>query len=450
MAQIIAVLIALLLVLIALKDKAHAFGVWLAILMSHGVIVHYLGPGATNLPLFVGLALVPFLLWNKNGFYLDALPLFLLGLFLTVGAFSALVNGGDFGAIKKLTVYGKPILLCVLIMGGIEDRRTFLVIAGYIIASGVFGGLFNAYQQVLGMQLAQSWDPSLSRAAGLRGDPNDTAMLLLLTLPLAYVWLINAQGLRRKAPAAASLLIIAAGVILTGSRAAFLVLAIVGLLLTFHQAHLRARRVFALPGPKKLITAALVVAAAALTAPGYYWERVGTLVTGVEVGGAESLYGRQQLLKSSFDVWLNHPLLGIGPGEFRRTAGNVAHNMYLEFLAEFGFIGAMAVFGIFCIAMVRLAKLDTRFARSAGETRHLGFGYAVGLFAMLMMANTLSQGYNSVFWFVIGLGLAAKRHSSGVGRGQRAPGLLLERSRTMGSDRRFVEPEFSDPGTRIC
>lgn len=421
MAQAVAIVIAALLVITALKDKAHALGIWLTILMTHGVIVHVLGPGATNLPLFVGLALVPFLLKNKGGFHIDPVYLLLVTLFLTAGAFSAILNEGDFSALRKLGVYVKPMLLCALILGGVEDRRTLSVIAAYIIASGVFGGLFNAYQQVFGAFWTQAWDPSLNRATGLRGDANDTAMLLLLAVPLAYVWLINAKSLPGKVLAAVSLSLIAVGVVLTGSRAGFLALVIVALLLTFHQVHSRRRSLFGIARPRKVIIAAVFAGFAALAAPGYYWERMSTLVSGEEVGGAQSLYGRAELLRRGIDTWLNNPLLGVGAGQFGRafssesrtfsgdTAGPVAHNMYVEFLAEFGLLGAAPMFVIFFIALVRFYRLDATLSPGVQSGRHVGFGYALGFFAMLLMGFTLSQGYNSVFWFVIGLGLSAKR-----------------------------------------
>jgi O-antigen ligase len=132
------------------------------------------------------------------------------------------------------------------------------------------------------------------------------------------------------------------------------------------------------------------------------------------------------MLQKGLGIWMNHPLLGVGPGQFYRsyysqsaffnqnTHGLVAHNMYVEFLAEFGVIGALAVFSVFYIALIRLLRLDATAIQEGGGGRYVGFGYALGLFAMLLMSFTLSQGYNSVFWFIVGMGLSAKRWASTV------------------------------------
>lgn len=423
MAQAILICTILILVITGFKSRIHGLGIWLFVLITHGIFVHLFGDGLQHMPLFMGLAMIPVAIFSRDGFKVDILPISLLFLFFASISVSFLVNGGDASSVEKVIAYIKPMFVCFLVFGCIKNRETLSVIARYVIAAAIIGSLFNIYQQIFGVHLLLNpWDKSLSRAAGLRGDPNDTAMLLLLALPLIYYKLINSHKEFKKYIYLVSAFMVIVGVVLTGSRAGFAVMALFAGALVMHKAKESRPKIFNIPSLKNIFLVIIFSVVAVLAAPGYYWERMSTLISGEEIHQSQSLYGRKYLLVRGFEIWLENPIVGVGPGQFHDAiyGGNiiiskkessknaVAHNMYVEFLAEFGILG-FGVFMSLCVLAIRnFLRIDYLLFKN-NKDQYIGYGYALGLFSMLLMGFTLSQGYNSVLWFVLGIGLGAGR-----------------------------------------
>jgi O-antigen ligase len=75
-----------------------------------------------------------------------------------------------------------------------------------------------------------------------------------------------------------------------------------------------------------------------------YVARISTLVKGGDVEGSGdngSLDARQELLKQSIQVTLQHPIFGVGPGNFQAIteSWHVTHNTYTELSSETGLPG---------------------------------------------------------------------------------------------------------------
>lgn len=66
----------------------------------------------------------------------------------------------------------------------------------------------------------------------------------------------------------------------------------------------------------------------------------------LDTGGTSA--NRLQLVRESFSVGLHHPLIGVGPGNFRLFSFEqvFSHNTYLELFANTGFIGMLIFIGL--------------------------------------------------------------------------------------------------------
>ena len=416
-----AILIGMLLITLffGFRSRGGLLGLWVFVLMTHGMFVYFFGEGLRHLPMYMGFIVISLLVINGGNYQLSKGSLILVLSFLFTILISFLVNEGDASSINKIIMYAKPMLVCLVVAGYIKGFKDVDSIAFYIILAATIGSIFNIYQQVYGIQLsANEWDSSLSRAAGLRGDPNDTAMLLGMATPFVYFKYINGNKKNHKLFYGLCAALIVIGIVLTGSRAGFLVMAGIAGAIMIHKPKASRLKIFNWPTPRNIMIIFVLLVMAVFLAPKYYWERMATLISGEEMGASQSLYSRGYLLQKGFGIWLSNPIIGVGPGKFHEAMYGdqvvkieakkqaVAHNMYIEFLAEFGIVGFIAFMGIVTLSIRRLLRLDKYLYRTSSY-EHIGYMTALSLLSMLVFGFTLSQGYNSVMWFIIAIGISS-------------------------------------------
>lgn len=118
-------------------------------------------------------------------------------------------------------------------------------------------------------------------------------------------------------------------------------------------------------------------------------------------------------------MFLQHPVLGVGYGNYRSLYGDYipgaapdqldAHNLYLQFLSETGVIG----FAIFFAVIIAFVRIAIRLARSPDPFyRLVGIGTGGALAATLIhgMVDYLfnvSPQFGALFWLVLAVGFAA-------------------------------------------
>jgi len=130
---------------------------------------------------------------------------------------------------------------------------------------------------------------------------------------------------------------------------------------------------------------------------------------------------RITLWKTALAAFWDHPLLGVGPGMFRRISdvyttihldptflwvrGKSAHNLFLHYLAETGLVGAAALLALF-VNQLRLIR--RRWVRVADPNR-FGPTLALYLCGLLLLATTLLEagwmwgqtGFIAVFFLAV-------------------------------------------------
>jgi putative inorganic carbon (hco3(-)) transporter len=252
------------------------------------------------------------------------------------------------------------------------------------------------------------------RLGGGVGDPNELAAFLLPAVAIAAVSIPSSRSGQGRLLLLAALAVCTAGIFLTGSRGG-----LVGL-----GAMLLAAVVFAGPVRPQALCLALLLAACALgyfalAAPAETRQRVTSFTSS---GGT----GRVDLWSVAREAARDHPLTGVGAGNFRiiepaYAAETIAlpnvelivdrpkavHNTPLELLVELGPIGMALLATIVAAALASCLSAVRAFAHErALEAELYARGLLVGLIGMLTALLFVSGQAKEQLWVLLALALA--------------------------------------------
>jgi O-antigen ligase len=302
-------------------------------------------------------------------------------------------------ALKTTTRYASFVALCFIVSQFVGSHRLQTRIAWVLsIASAITGAL--------ALQSFFAGDFSAARLP--LGDPGDIGFILATTLPFTF-WLTRERGIRR-ALALALIAVILVAALLTLSRGTVVGLG-AGLAWILVSDPRRSLRVVLAGG---LVA---VLAFAAIVHFGHDQIETGlerkSIVAGQNVDTRLAAWGAA----ARFSV--DHPLVGIGPGNFRIRypdyadvpAGvstvSVVHNSFLDIAAELGPL-AMLLFIAYIVLVFHRLTIAVRQERGppafavAART-----SLVIGLAASL----TLTEQYYAPFWLLGGLAVALARET---------------------------------------
>lgn len=239
------------------------------------------------------------------------------------------------------------------------------------------------------------------------GDPNDIAFVLATTLPFT-IWLFRERGIRRIA-VGVMVGLIAVSILLTLSRGA-----LVGL-----GAGLAWYTLFERRNSKALLAGAVMIGLALLLVVRLDQHRIEEGLRAKRQVASTNVATRLEAWNAAARLAVAHPLLGIGPGNFRdyyfQATGHppgtkspeVVHDAYLDVAAELGII-AMVAFVIYLV--FAFARLTVAVRYQLGPP---GFATAcrVSLVVAVCAALTLSEQYFVPFWLLGALATALYREA---------------------------------------
>jgi O-antigen ligase len=270
----------------------------------------------------------------------------------------------------------------------------------------------------------------LSLLGGTLGNANYLAMMLLMGVPFCLFVIRTKPGMSLfKLACAVMLFFVPATVATTGSRGGLVTLAV-----------MFALYFIPLPASHKIVAAvgALILAVLSIT-----WstrsalDRYRTmfhssdqaLLSGSEQSAIESMELRKELLLSSVQLSMRHPLLGVGPGMFavanadytEETTGRAnwnawheTHNTFTQLSCEDGLPGLFlyCLTLVFCFKIVFTVEKRARQYPALSSVGHIAFALRLALIAFTGTSIFASNAYAYYFPMLAGLCVAVERASA--------------------------------------
>jgi hypothetical protein len=291
----------------------------------------------------------------------------------------------------------------------------------------VFSWITVAYSAVLyEIFLMGTAELNYPRLSGFFDNPNayGCALAVLIMLQLSHMrveklfsWRVHALGL--------SLLLL--GLILSGSRSAWIGAAAGSLLLfAVHQIRMRDAMVTACGAVLLLVTvygiASINIATSAETG-----ELLARMHDAAESARSRvyivrdyddsGIAHRVKLNKKAMEYWGDSPVIGIGLGAFYervKTEGQIAppatlHTTALWLLTETGIVGLAAFVGVFAVLLTVL--IGTARSRAPG-TSPIEIGVAAGILVVAVASVGTDLLYQRHIWWLAGLALAQPLRTS--------------------------------------
>lgn len=318
--------------------------------------------------------------------------------------------------------YALNVALLPIAYTAIDDRRD----AVRIFATVVLGAAIAAVSGIVSAPDASAG--TYTRAAGSVGDPNELAAALVVGLALACAFAVNrgfAPVWRIAAAAVAALSLL--GILLSLSRGGLLGVCALIVIAVAVGGRWRGR----------LLAGALVLATAGVA----YFAFVASLPATERVLNVGGGTGRLDLWTVGARMVEAHPLTGVGTGQFQFASihyllrpgalergdliistPKIAHNTYLEIVAEVGLGGgllfvaiALFCFGCACASIGRF--------RAAGDERLeiLARGLVAGLGAYFVTILFISENYSKLLWALLAIGPALLAVATAARREREGP-----------------------------
>ena len=261
------------------------------------------------------------------------------------------------------------------------------------------------------------------RAQGPVNEPNRFAQILIVLVPMA-VYLYRTAGLplvRYFAAGTGAMILV--GIALTLSRGAIVALALMAVTMAWLK-WMRAGRVAAL--------AVALLLALPLVTP-FYLDRLSSLVNVTHLIGGDggdyreadgAMRGRLTEMLAAWYVFLDHPALGVGPGQFgpyyverysrqpeikfRQIQGaRRAHTLYFEIAAETGLAGLVVFLGIAIHLLRRLWRMREAWLADDPARADLVTAFWLSLLAYLCTGIFLHLSYQRYYWLLLALATVA-------------------------------------------
>jgi O-antigen ligase len=336
------------------------------------------------------------------------------------------------------------VLIITLYLRNVRDlQRTVWAL---LIAGGVL-----AFLAVL-QQLTGSYDASyagFSKAelrnifdaqSGFRSEgpvsANYFALILVVLVPLATDRLLHATRAKVRWLAAAILLLVIAAIVSTYSRGGIVALVAVSLPMLVWVPRRRLGRTVLLVSVPVLLVGFFLL-------PSDYLQRLSALgqIAGAargELPADSALRGRLSEVSSAALMFRDHPILGVGYGNFEihypryaqtlgldaRREERQAHSLYLEVAAETGLIG-LGAFGLLLVAAFAgpwRARSQIAGGDDDGNEDAARFvaAFGIALFGYLAGSIFLHLTYPRYFWLLLGIAFAVAPLARAAGTAQAA------------------------------
>lgn len=304
-----------------------------------------------------------------------------------------------------LKIFNLLVVFFLIIVTTNTKRRIMTLVIAVILATGISGAI-SALGYINGGPLITN-DNTTRLAGASSTDATTTANVMLIGTMLGLYLMFHSPKLRTLGTFAA--IFGAAGIVLSFSRSAMMFLIAGSSVVAFM---LRKSR----HAPAYFALGILVAISSLPAVPDRVWDRFSYFANPSEDWTLGRRWGYHVI---GFDLLLENPVLGVGPGafsphyadfEFRWTEGRrqvtrQLHNLYLGTASQNGLVGLFAFLGL--IGSILLNLYRTRERTHDPTLLLVANGMLLALGVFLTAVVTLPAMSNKMLWVVLGMGAAA-------------------------------------------
>ncbi|MCK5218804.1 O-antigen ligase family protein [bacterium] len=368
------------------------------------------------------------ILRRKAGSPISRSELFLAAPFIIALLLSAL-NAYEISSVCKQSLrWLQLIILAWYAANALRSEREVRVAILVLIITGALVSILGIIQTLAGpdsamnsgLELLTLYSGTTMRAYSTFGHPNQFAGYIILVIPLAFIQFVEARQYWERFILGLAAVIMITALIFTFTRAAWLAVFLVGLVLIYMNV------------PKKLLWIGVLLIAISVTvfllnqgplekARQAVLKRVTSLG---HPGQEDSVSFRKVCFITAVKMFQQHPLIGFGAGEYERNIRKYfnedyyawqamdkhIHNLYLQILIETGLLGLFSFLLLIAYYLTTMIKGFFRLPR--GYPRQVLSGLIAGSIAFLIHNNfdvltIFARGIH--FGIIIGMGLAIAR-----------------------------------------
>jgi putative inorganic carbon (hco3(-)) transporter len=241
--------------------------------------------------------------------------------------FSPVWRGGAFNVMLN---FSKVLPLVIVIYGAVRSmkrlqRILFVQVAS--VATIAIASIVNAHTSGGRLQGVLS---------GMYENPNDLALVIDLSLPICLALALRSRSYWKKLAWTVAILGMIYAVSLTASRGGAIAFVVVALVCLW-QLGIKGRRFYLLLLVPVALIAIWLYGGSALRER-FAQTDISSTTNEHESEASGSAKARKELLYKSLEVTAQHPLFGVGPGNFEIVSGvwHVSHNSYTQISAEGG------------------------------------------------------------------------------------------------------------------
>jgi len=333
---------------------------------------------------------------------------------MTISATWAEVPANTWGSVLR---YALNLAIFPIVFTAIREPKHMRWVTGAFVVGAALAAAYGLSQAPSNSAAAVSSTAAgdLDRATGTVGDPNLLASVLVVGIVMAgAVALDSVRSAAARLCSCGAMVLCMAALIATASRGGVVALS----------AALIASVIFA--GPRYRAAAAVIATSIAVILIGFF-AFVASQAQVDRITTADGGSGRTDIWKVGWRMFEANPVHGVGEGNFQATSihyvlakpgaidrvtffvdePTVAHNLYLEILAEIGVVGLAGFLAIVVLSIASAANGARRFDRlEEPGLSMIARAVIVGLAGTLAADFFLSAQLSKQLWILLALGPA--------------------------------------------
>jgi O-antigen ligase len=239
----------------------------------------------------------------------------------------------------------------------------------------------------------------LHMGTGLYGNPNDFAIIIQLNWPICFGFLLAARNPFKKLLWATGLIFMLWAVTLTYSRSGFLATT-AAVIYSFYEFGIKGKRKYLV-----VVAGFLALFLMPVLLPSHYGRRLESIVNpSIDPMDQGSADARRQLLIMSLKLTAQHPIFGVGPGQFQNITQTwfLTHNTYTQLSSETGIPGILIFILILRQAFRNLKEIShTERFRSDPEAQVFASTLRAAFVGYLVSAFFAAYGYELFIYALV-------------------------------------------------